>query len=46
MLIDVKLTAPKPIYDIYADAVKQRKGYSVEDALCAAALISGLQRQK
>ena len=35
-MIDVKLSIPKPIYDIYANAAKGLKGYSVEDILSAA----------
>lgn len=34
-MIDVKLSIPKPIYDIYANAAKQLIGYSVEDVLSA-----------
>ena len=35
-MIDVKLSIPQPIYDIYADAAKRLKGYAVEDVLSAA----------
>ena len=36
MMVDVKLSVPKPIYGIYADAAKRLRGYSVEDVLSAA----------
>lgn len=36
IMIDVTVSVPKLIYDIYADAAKRLKGYSVEDVLAAA----------
>lgn len=35
MMIDITVSVPKPIYDIYADAAKRLKGYSVEEVISA-----------
>lgn len=36
MMIDITVSVPKPIYDIYANAAKKLKGYSVAEVMSGA----------